>query len=167
MMCTTDEDIPAMQSDSIDILIDRFVDSSLSDEEHSEAFSTLSELIISGRHNEGTSVWRTFFVPVLSTIALHFESNMRDILQEERSAFEEHSIILTRTTTASFCSIFLFYSLLLIDYLPIYSCNNQSLIHTSSLFSTLPFCTLLHLSVHYFIFLHCTSSFFPNMVSCR
>ena len=56
MMCTTDEDIPAMQLDNIDILIDRFVDSSLSDEEHSEAFSTLSELIISGRHNEGTSV---------------------------------------------------------------------------------------------------------------
>ena len=114
-----------MQSDSIDILIDRFVDSSLSDEEHSEAFSTLSELIISGRHNEGTSVSRTFFDCL--TIALHFESNMRDVLQEERSAFEEHSIILTRTTTASFCSIFLFYSLLLIDYLPIYSCNNPSL----------------------------------------
>ena len=54
MICVADKEAEAV-SDGVDVLIERFVDSSLSDEIHGEAFEAISELISSGC-NDGTMI---------------------------------------------------------------------------------------------------------------
>ena len=54
MICVADKDAEAI-SDGVDVLIERFVDSSLTDEIHGEAFEAISELISSGC-NDGTTI---------------------------------------------------------------------------------------------------------------
>ena len=48
MLCLKDDITTAVPSDDVDVLIDRFVDPSLTDEVHVEAFTALSELIANG-----------------------------------------------------------------------------------------------------------------------
>ena len=101
MMCAKDNEAAAM-SDDVDVLIDRFVDSSLSDEVHGEAFEALSELISSGC-NDGTMI----------LFKIHSISNTSYVIIKAHlghNLISSHYMIGYRITSSSWCSIMCNYS---------------------------------------------------------